>query len=111
MKRITIITLVLLAANFAIASISAHQPFFASTEIPSLAKQDTTTKKVDEFKRIDVNQLNENVQSAIKKLAESYQIDEVWYNEARQITKVVISSNADKSKMEVILDNEGKKVE
>jgi len=111
MKRITIISLVLFAANFAIASISAHQPFFASTEIQSLAKQDTTTTKVDEFKKIEVNQLNENVQSAIKKLAESNQIDEVWYNEARQITKVIISSNADKSKMEVLLDNEGKKIE
>lgn len=62
------------------------------------------------FKDVKLEELNEKVQAAIRTLAESYEIDSLQFNEAKQITKVEATKKDDQSKKTFYFDVEGNEI-
>jgi KaiC/GvpD/RAD55 family RecA-like ATPase len=62
------------------------------------------------FKDVKLEELNEKVQAAIRALAESYEIDSLQFNEAKQITKVEATKKDDQSKKTFYFDVEGNEI-
>lgn len=65
----------------------------------------------DEYKEVEISDLNENVQKAIEALkGETFEVSKLEYNSEKQETKVTLKSKEEGSEKTVILDNEGKEV-
>ncbi len=91
-----------------------------STDKSALPVQDTVTKDTtsfvsvmlaasdDGYKEVKLDSLNADVQTAIKKYTPTHMVKNVYYNSAKQLTKVVFVSNADKKEKIVIFNKEGK---
>lgn len=62
------------------------------------------------FVDVKFNELNENVQAAIREIDKSYDLNSLQYNAEKQITKVKATKKDDQSKKVFFLDNEGKEV-
>lgn len=83
----------------------AQQATTMNAPIERIAQQE------DVFVKISFDDLNDNVKAAITKLAEEYNIKELAYNVEKKLTKVTLTSKADDSETEVILDDEGKTIQ
>jgi len=78
-------------------------------------RQDQTTvishqSQDNGFKDVKLEELNEKVQAAIRALAESYEINSLQFNEAKQITKVEATKKDDQSKKTFYFDVEGNEI-
>lgn len=77
-------------------------------ETPSIGSFDVTQD--DGFVAVKVEELNEKVQATIVALGEAYQIDALFFNAEKQITKVDATNKDDQSKKMFYLDAEGKEM-
>jgi len=64
----------------------------------------------DGFADVKFEDLNENVQKAVRSFTEKYDINSLQYNAEKKITKVTATSKEDQSEKIVYLDDEGKEV-
>lgn len=77
-------------------------------EIPSPEISSYSTVKSDNgFVEVKLEDLNEKVQAAISALTEMYDIDVIFYNAEKQITKVKVTSKEDQVEKKIYFDNEG----
>lgn len=70
----------------------------------------TDTIKSDDFKPVNLDQVTPKVQEAVKVLAEKFDINALFVDEKKQLTKVEATDKADKSKKVFYFDAEGKEV-
>lgn len=61
----------------------------------------------DGFVEVKLEDLNEKVQAAINALMEMYDVNAIFYNAEKQITKVKVTSKEDQVEKEIYFDNEG----
>lgn len=62
----------------------------------------------DGYVDVKFEDLNEKVQTAVQGYTEAFDVTALAYNAEKKLTKVTLSSKADKSVKVVILDDEGK---
>lgn len=67
----------------------------------------SAVKGDDGFVEVKLENLNEKVQAAISALAEMYDIDAIFYNAEKQVTKVKVTSKEDQVEKKIYFDNEG----
>ncbi|HOV71897.1 MAG TPA: hypothetical protein PLO31_06785 [Dysgonamonadaceae bacterium] len=103
---------VILSVALMLGIIGATQ---AQSQNKGQIRQDQTTvithqSQDNGFKDVKLEELNEKVQAAIRALAESYEIDSLQFNEAKQITKVEATKKDDQSKKTFYFDVEGNEI-
>lgn len=103
---------VILSVALMLGIIGATQ---AQSQNKGQIRQDQTTvithqSQDNGFKDVKLEELNEKVQAAIRTLAESYEIDSLQFNEAKQITKVEATKKDDQSKKTFYFDVEGNEI-
>lgn len=77
---------------------------------PPFAVLDDPNKK-DGFIEVKLEDLNENVQTAIRGLGNTYDISVITYSNDRKVTKVKAKSKADQTEKVFKFDDEGKELE
>lgn len=103
---------VILSAVLILGILGATQ---AQNQNKAQIRQDQTTvishqSQDNGFKDVKLEELNEKVQVAIQALAESYEINSLQFNEAKQITKVETTKKDDQSKKTFYFDVEGNEI-
>jgi hypothetical protein len=103
---------VILSVVFILGILGAAQ---AQSQNKDQIRQDQTTvishqSQDNGFKDVKLEELNEKVQAAIRALAESYEINSLQFNEAKQITKVEAIKKDDQSKKTFYFDVEGNEI-
>lgn len=83
------------------------QKVHAIEEQPSV----TMVMEDDGFVEVQLEDLSEVVQAAIRNLAQEYDVNALKYNAEKQLTKVELTNKEDQSTKTVYLDAEGKEVE
>lgn len=95
-----------------ILSIAIIAGVFLMTNINNANASDQPTITIslqdDGFVKVEIEGLNENVQSAIKEIAATYEVTLVQYNSDQKVTKVTGTSKEDKSEKVFLLNDEGK---
>ncbi len=84
-------------------TVTQEQEEIPSPEISSYS----AVKGDDGFVEVKLEDLNEKVQAAISALAEMYDIDAIFYNAEKQVTKVKVTSKEDQVEKKIYFDNEG----
>jgi len=69
-----------------------------------------TCAQQDGFVAVKLEDLNENVQKAIKTYSETNTVKELAYSADKKQTKVTLVSNSDKSEKVVVLNDDGQEV-
>jgi 23S rRNA pseudoU1915 N3-methylase RlmH len=64
----------------------------------------------DDYKEVGMDDLNENVQTAIKALEEANEVKKIEYDATSKQVRVTLEDKATKSEKIIVLDDEGKEV-
>jgi len=99
MKK-TILSIALIAGVFMMSNLNIAN---AALE-PSVM----ITLEDDDFVDVKLEDLNEDVQNAIREISETYNVTSIKYNSEKKITKVTGTSKEDQSEKVFVLDDEGK---
>ena len=102
MKKM-ILTIAMIAGMSAIANIQTLQA-------ASHFQIETVSQDENGFVEVKLEELNPEVQAAVKALLEDYDVKVLKHNVEKQLTKVVLTNKQDQSEKKVLLDEKGKEV-
>ena len=102
MKKM-ILTIAMIAGMSAIANIQTLQA-------ASHFQIETVSQDENGFVEVKLEELNPEVQAAVKALLADYEVKVVKHKVEKQLTKVVLTTKQDQSEKKVLLDEKGNEV-
>ena len=102
MKKM-ILTIAMIAGMSAIANIQTLQA-------ASHFQLETVSQDENGFVEVKLEELNPEVQAAVKALLADYDVKVLKHNVEKQLTKVVLTNKQDQSEKKVLLDEKGNEV-
>jgi|LSQX01.3.fsa_nt_gb phosphotransferase system IIA component len=102
MKKM-ILTIAMIAGMSAIANIQTLQA-------ASHFQIETVSQDENGFVEVKLEELNPEVQAAVKALLADYDVKVLKHNVEKQLTKVVLTNKQDQSEKKVLLDEKGNEV-